>query len=305
MRHSPAPHVHENRGGHHGDARLFAIGFFLNLSFVVVEASYGAISHSMALFADAGHNFGDVMGLGAAWGAQRLSRRAPTHRFTYGLGSSSILAALLNALILMIAVGAIAAEALPRLIAPPPVMAGSVVAVALLGVAINGVTALVLSRGARGELNVASALAHALSDAGISFGVAVSGAIVLATGWLWLDPAVSLVIAALIVASTWQLMRRALAMALHGVPHGIDPTAVRRLLAECAGVDAVHDLHIWPMSTTETALTAHLVMPGGHPGDAALSRLGAELGSRFGIGHVTIQIETGEAECSLIPDHVV
>ncbi|MDE2164864.1 MAG: cation transporter [Alphaproteobacteria bacterium] len=303
--HIPHRHAHHGAAGH---AAPFALALALNLAFVGAETAYGLIGGSMALLADAGHNFGDAMGLAAAFVAARLARREPSHRFTYGLGSSSILAALLNAIILLIAVGAIATEAIQRLIAPTPVAGGTVIAVALAGVIVNGAVALLLSRaGHRHDLNVKSALAHALGDAGVSLGVAASGAVVVATGWLWLDPAVSLIIAAVIVAGTWRLLRRSLAMALHAVPHEIDPAAVRAQLAAMPGVAAVHDLHIWPMSTTETALTVHLVMPDGHPGDAALARLIGELDRRFAIGHATVQIETGDGElvCPLVSERVV
>ncbi|MGH6975673.1 MAG: cation diffusion facilitator family transporter [Stellaceae bacterium] len=290
------------------NAALFALAVALNLAFVAAEALFGLIGGSMALLADAGHNFGDALGLGAAFVATQLARREPSHRFTYGLRSSSILAALLNAIILLIAVGAIAAEAIRRLAAPTPVAGETVIAVALTGVVVNGVIALLLSRGGhQHDLNLKTALVHALSDVGISLGVAASGALVVATGWLRLDPAVSLVIAAIIVVGTWRLLQRGLAMALHAVPHQIDPAAVRAQLAATPGVTAVHDLHIWPMSTTETALTVHLVMPQGHPGDAALSVLIGELDRSFAIGHATIQIETGDGElvCPLVSERVV
>lgn len=305
-------HAHDHHGHTHhsaaGNAALFAFAVVLNLAFVAAEAIFGWLGGSMALLADAGHNFGDALGLGAAFAATQLARREPSHRFTYGLGSSSILAALLNAIILLIAVGAIVAEAIRRLAAPTPVAGEIVIAVALAGVIVNGVIALLLSRGGhQHDLNLKTALFHAISDAGISLGVAASGALVIATGWLQLDPAVGLVIAAIIVIGTWRLLQRGLAMALHAVPHQIDPAAVRRQLAAMPGVAAVHDLHIWPMSTTETALTVHLVMPQGHPGDAALSALIGELDRRFAIGHATIQIETGDGElvCPLVSERVV
>lgn len=305
-------HAHDHHGHTHhsaaGNAALFAFAVVLNLAFVAAEAIFGWLGGSMALLADAGHNFGDALGLGAAFAATQLARREPSHRFTYGLGSSSILAALLNAIILLIAVGAIVAEAIRRLAAPTPVAGEIVIAVALAGVIVNGVIALLLSRGGhQHDLNLKTALFHAISDAGISLGVAASGALVIATGWLQLDPAVGLVIAAIIVIGTWRLLQRGLAMALHAVPHQIDPAAVRTQLAAMPGVAAVHDLHIWPMSTTETALTVHLVMPQGHPGDAALSALIGELDRRFAIGHATIQIETGDGElvCPLVSERVV
>jgi cobalt-zinc-cadmium efflux system protein len=305
-------HGHFSHGHvHHGAASKtapFAFALALNLGLVVAEVAFGLIGGSMALLADAGHNFGDAMGLGAAFIASELGRREPSHRFTYGLGSSSILAALLNAIVLLIAVGAIAAEAIRRLLEPAQVASGTVIVVALAGVIVNGVVALLLWRGDhRHDLNVKSALVHALSDAGVSLGVAASGVVIMATGWFWLDPAVSLVITIVIVAGTWRLLQRSLAMALHAVPHEIDPAAVRAQLATMPGVTAVHDLHIWPMSTTETALTVHLVMPAGHPGDAALSQLIGELDRRFAIGHATIQIETGDGElvCPLVSERVV
>ena len=301
------PHHRHARSGHAqaNQGLIFAFALAINCVFVAVELAYGLIGHSMALIADAGHNFGDMLGLAAAWSAHMLGRREPTGRYTYGLGGSSILAALLNAIILLIAVGAISVEAVQRLIAPQPVAGVIVIWVAALGVAINGLTALVLFRGEHKDLNVTSAMAHALGDAGVSLGVAVSGAVILATGWEWLDPAASLVVSAVIVAGTWNLLRRSLDMALDAVPHGIDSREVRDHLKRLSGVAAVHDLHIWPMSTTETALTAHLVMPAGHPGDAALARFSAELDARFAIGHATFQVETGEQECPLEPDHVV
>ena len=305
-----------SRRGHAGYAhdhsgvtldRVFALATLLNLGFVVVEIGFGFLSHSMALLADAGHNFSDVLGLVAAWTASVLARRRPTQRYTYGFRSSSILAALLNAIILLIAVGAIAVEAVQRLFAPAPVGGGTVIAVALAGVAINGISALLLARGDRGDLNVKSAFAHMLADTLVSLGVVVSGAIILASGWLWIDPAASLVIAVIIVIGTWHLLRHSLDMALNAVPPGIDASAVRRHLDETAGVTAVHDLHIWPLSTTTTALTCHLVIPGGHPGDAVLARIADELHERYGIDHVTIQVETGDPEhpCVLVPDHIV
>jgi cobalt-zinc-cadmium efflux system protein len=285
----------------------FALGTLLNLGFVVVEAVYGVLAHSMALLADAGHNLGDVLGLAAAWAALLLSQRQPSRRFTYGLKSSSILAALLNAIILLIAVGAIAVEAVQRLVEPEPVGGLTIIVVAGIGVIINGATALLLMRGERSELNVKSAIAHMLADMLVSVGVLVSGAVILATGWARLDPLVSLVVGAVIVVGTWHLLRQSLDLALDAVPAGIDPEAVNAYLATVPGVAAIHDLHIWPMSTTDTALTCHLVMPAGHPGDDALDRLSHELQDRFAIVHVTVQVETGDPAhpCRLVPDHVI
>ncbi len=286
---------------------LFALAAALNLGFVAIEAAYGVIGNSVALLADAGHNLGDVLGLLVAWGASVLARRRPTHRYTYGLRSTSILAALFNAIVLLIAVGAIAVEAIDRLVAPQPVASGTVIAVAAIGILVNGATAMLLMRGQRHDLNIRAAIMHMAADAGVSLGVVLAGVGILATGWLWLDPVASLVVALVIVAGTWRLLRDALNMALHAVPAGIDPAAVRDHLAALSGVCAVHDLHIWPMSTTETALTCHLVMPDGHPGDEALARVAQQLHDRFGIEHATVQVETGDPDhpCKLVPDHVV
>ncbi|HEX7970196.1 MAG TPA: cation diffusion facilitator family transporter [Stellaceae bacterium] len=285
----------------------FALAAALNLGFVAIEAAFGIIGHSVALLADAGHNLGDVLGLLVAWSAGMLARRRPTHRYTYGLRSTSILAALFNAIVLLIAVGAIIVEAIDRLMAPQPVATGIVIAVAAIGIVVNGVTAMILMRGHLHDLNVRAAVVHMVADAGVSLGVVLAGIAMMATGWLWLDPAASLVVAVVIVAGTWRLLRDAVNMALHAVPAGIDPAAVREHLAGIAGVCAVHDLHIWPMSTTETALTCHLVMPEGHPGDQALVLVTQELHDRFGIEHATIQVETGDPDhpCKLVPDHVV
>lgn len=286
---------------------VFAVATALNLVFVVVEGVFGFLSNSMALLADAGHNFSDVLGLVAAWAASVLAQRQPTQRYTYGLRSSSILAALLNAIILLIAVGGIAVEAGQRLLAPQPIDGTTMMVVAGVGVVINGTSAFLLGHSHHGDLNVKSAFTHMLSDAVVSLGVVASGAVILLTGWLWFDPATSIVIAGVIVYGTWRLLRHSLDMALHAVPPSIDAAEVRDHLAHIAGVAAVHDLHIWPMSTTTTALTCHLVMPSGHPGDAVLARIADELHTSFAIEHVTIQVETGDPEhpCILVPDHVV
>jgi cobalt-zinc-cadmium efflux system protein len=308
MAHAETEHKHE-----HGDTPVggfglaFALGLALNLGFVGVEAAYGVIAHSMALLADAGHNLSDALGLAVAWTATLLVRRRPSHRFTYGLRSSSILAALFNAIVLLIAVGGIVVEAVNRLAAPEPVASGTVMAVAAIGILVNGTTALLFLRGQHGDINLRAVFLHMAADAGVSLGVVLAGAAILLTGWLWLDSAASLVIAVIIVLGTWRLLAEATTMALHAVPAEIDPGAVREHLAGLAGVGAVHDLHIWPMSTTETALTCHLVMPAGHPGDAVLTQLAHELHDHFAIDHTTIQIETGDPDhpCKLLPDHVV
>ncbi len=300
-------HEHGIGRGPAGFGAAFALGLALNLGFVIIEVAYGVIGNSVALIADAGHNFTDVLGLAIAWSATLLARRRPSHRYTYGLRSSSILAALFNAVVLLIAVGAIAVEAVERLVAPAPVASRTVMAVAAIGIAINGATALLFLRGRSADLNIRAAVQHMLADAAVSLAVVVAGAMILLTGWLWLDPAVSLGVALVIVFGTWRLLRDAVNLALHGVPPGIDAVAVREHLCRHAGVAAVHDLHIWPMSTTETALTCHLVMPGGHPGDEMLAALAHELLQRFGIDHATIQVETGDPDhpCKLVPDHVV
>jgi len=289
----------------HGTA--FAIGTFLNLAFVVIEATYGFIGNSMALLADAGHNLSDVAALAIAWGAAALARRLPSSRFTYGLRSSSILAALFNAVVLYIAVGAIALESIQRLMAPGPIAGVTVIVVASVGIVVNGLTTLLFASGRHSDLNLRGAFQHMIADTLVSVGVVAAGAIILLTGWHWIDPAASLAIVVVIVVGTWDLLRQSMGMALDAVPASIDPEAVRGYLGELPGVGAVHDLHIWPMSTTETALTCHLVMPSGHPGDAMLAALALELDHRFHIHHVTIQVETGDPAhpCELVPDHVV
>lgn len=283
--------------------RAFAWGVALNAAFVAAEAGFGLAADSLALLADAGHNAGDVLGLLLAWWADRLSRRLPTPRRTYGLRRSSVLAALANAALLLVAVGAIAWEAVRRL-HQPPVAGGTVVAVAAIGVAVNAATALLFFAGRRHDLNVRGAFLHMAADAAVSAGVVAAGLVMRATGWAWLDPAVSLAIVAVITAGTWGLLRESLDLALDAVPAGIDPAAVRAYLAGLPGVAAVHDLHIWGMSTTATALTAHLVRPCGRLDDALLARARRELHDRFGIGHVTIQVEAGHP-CDLAPDQVV
>jgi cobalt-zinc-cadmium efflux system protein len=284
----------------------FAVGIGLNLTFVAVEFTYGVFANSVALMADAGHNLSDVLGLVIAWIASALSKRAPSSRYTYGLGGSSILAALFNAVLLLVAVGAIAWEAVLRLFHPEPVASGTVMIVAAIGIIVNGVTAGLFASGRKGDLNIRGAFLHMIADAAVSAGVVVAGMIMLYTGWLWLDPLTSLVIVGVIVWGTWSLLRESLAMSVNAVPGAIDPQAVRRYLESCAGVTAVHDLHIWPLSTTENALTAHLVFPGGHPGDEFLLTAATQLRQRFGIGHTTLQIEISEeTACHLAPGHIV
>jgi cobalt-zinc-cadmium efflux system protein len=299
-------HDHDHHHHHHGHSHApadfgfaFAVAIALNLGFVIIEAGYGVFSHSMALIADAGHNLGDVLGLGVAWMANRLVRRAPSPRFTYGLRSSSILAALFNAVFLLIATGAIAVEAVQRFFQPQAVAGRTVIIVAAIGIVINFATALLFARGRKDDLNIRGAFQHMMADAAVSLGVVIAGFAIVATGLNWIDPAVSLLVSAVIVAGTWSLLRDSMKMTLHGVPPGVDEQAVRRFLEACPGVCALHDLHIWPMSTTETALTCHLIVPSGHPGDAELRRITDLLRDKFAIPHATIQIETDEQDCAL------
>jgi cobalt-zinc-cadmium efflux system protein len=306
MAHDHSSHAHQA----HAPAdygRAFAIGIGLNLAYVAGEAVAGIVAHSLALLADAGHNLSDVLGLGLSWGAAVLSRREPSGRFTYGLGSTSILAALANAAILLVVTGGIAWEAVLRFTAPVPVATGIVVWVAALGIAVNGGTALLFASGSAQDLNVKSAFLHMAGDALVTAGVVVAGVLIGVTGWLWLDPAASLVVSAVIVLGTWGLLRSAIGLALAAVPDGVDAAAVRAHLLALPGVTALHDLHIWGMSTTDTALTCHLVMPQGHPGDAVLNAIAQQLHARFGIAHATIQIELADTDevCALTPEHVV
>jgi len=298
--------VHAHTHGHshpiaHVRTRAFAIGVLLNIAFVAAEAVFGARARSLALLADAGHNLGDVLGLGLAWAAIVLGRRPPTERHTYGLRRASILAALANAILLLVAVGAIVLEALQRLGRPQPVAGATVVAVAAVGVLLNGMTAMLFHSGRAADLNARGAFLHMAADAAVSLGVVVSALVMMRTGWSWLDPAVSLAIGIVIVAGTWGLLRDSLGLAMDAVPPGIDRPAVERYLAQLTGVTAVRDLHIWGMSTTEVALTAHLVMPDAQVDDARLQRIGRELHERFGIEHATIQLERGDGDCAQAP----
>ena len=305
-------HGHSH-AGHHGHShaptdfgRAFLVGITLNTAFVVIEAGFGLAGNSMALLADAGHNLSDVLALIVAWVAARATRRPPSARFTYGYAGSSILAALFNAVFLLVAVGAIALEAVQRLIAPEPVAGLTMVVVAAIGIVVNGATALLFHRGHGEDLNIRGVYLHMLTDAAISAGVVVAGLLVLASGAAWIDPAVSLVVAGLIVWATWSLLRESSALSIAAVPAGIDAAAVRRYLAALPGVDGLHDLHIWGLSTTSSALTAHLVMPDGPPGDDFLAETAEALASRFHIGHVTLQIETrADGWCRLTPDEVI
>lgn len=284
----------------------FPLAVLLNLAFVVAEVAAGVISGSMALLADAGHNFSDVLSLLLAWGASVLAARPPSARFTYGFKSSSILAAIANAALLWVALGAILVETIRRFSDPSPVAGTTMMAVAGLGIAINGASAFLFAKGRKQDLNLRAAFQHLLADAAVSAGVVLAGLLVVLTGRDWIDPVTSLAITGAIAWGSWSLLRDAVKMGLLAVPDDIDESAVRSFLAAQPGVSAVHDLHIWPMSTTETALTAHLVMPGGNPGDGFLLGLAHALVHDFGIHHPTIQIETlGGEDCELESERVV
>jgi cobalt-zinc-cadmium efflux system protein len=307
-------HDHAHSHAHHGHGapataagRAFAIGIALNLAFVVAEIAYGIAADSLALLADAGHNFGDVLGLVFAWGAATLAARAPTPRFTYGLRGSTILAALGNAMLLLVAIGGIAWEALNRLRNPVPVQGTTVIWVAAAGIGVNAFTARLFMHGRDTDLNIRAAYMHMAADALVSVGVVVAGIAMLLTGWERIDPIVSIVVAIVILYGTWGLLRDSVQLALHAVPAQLDPAKVRSHLASLPGVSEIHDLHIWGMSTTETALTAHLVMPAGHPGDDFLCDIVVEVQKRFNICHATFQIETatGKVPCAFAPEHVV
>ncbi|WP_231726168.1 MULTISPECIES: cation diffusion facilitator family transporter [unclassified Sphingomonas] len=300
---------HGGHGHSHAPAsfgRAFAIGTALNIGFVVVEATYGLIAGSVALLADAGHNLSDVLGLLIAWGAATLAKRTPKGRYTYGLRSSSILAALLNALLLLVAIGVIAVEAVRRFAEPSPVAGTTVMIVAAIGIVINGVTALLFMSGRKGDLNIRAAFLHMAADAGVSAGVVLAGLAIVLTGRTWIDPVTSLVIVVVVAVGTWGLLRDSVNMSLQAAPPGVDPARIGAFLRKQRGVKGVHDLHVWPMSTTETALTVHLLVPEGYPGDAFTVEIVKSLKERFGIDHATIQIETDpDADCPLEPDHLV
>ena len=307
--HDHTGHTHLSGGHSHAPADFglaFAIGFALNAGFVIVEFGYGYLSHSVALMADAGHNLADVLGLVVAWVASVLAKRPPSQRYTYGLQGSTIIAALFNAVILLVAVGMILLETFRRFVQPEPVAAATVMVVAAIGIVVNGITAWFFASGSKGDLNLRGVFLHMLSDALLSAGVVVAGGVILLTNWLWLDPLVSLVINALIIWGTWGLLRGSLDMSLAAVPPGVDPASVQAFLEARPGVAEVHDLHIWSMSTTKVALTCHLVMPDGHPGDRFISELCKTLEERFAIGHPTVQIEMGgDLVCSFAPPTVI
>lgn len=310
--HGHHAHGHQGHGHHHalppGDRRrAFQIGVALNIGFVVIEAGFGVVTGSLALLADAGHNLSDVLGLLLAWGASVLAQRPPSRRYTYGLRRSSILGALLNALILLVAMGGIAWEAIRRVQGAPEVPGGVMIGVALVGVVINSATAAMFMAGRETDLNIRGAFLHMAADALVSLGVVLAGIAIVLTGLSWFDPVISLMIVVVVVVGTWNLLRDALDLALDAVPSHIEPAAVQLFLSELPGVNRVHDLHIWAMSTTETALTAHLIMPEGHPGDGFLAQTCHDLRGRFQINHSTLQIELDDSDhaCVLEPDNRV
>jgi cobalt-zinc-cadmium efflux system protein len=311
MSHDHDHHQHDHHGhgfGHHhampdpaANGRTFALVIGLNIGFVAIEFVYGFIANSTALMADAGHNLSDVLGLMLAWGATVLAKSPPTGRYTYGLRGSSILAALGNGLLLMVACGAIAWEAVHRFSEPASVQGLTVSIVAAIGVVINGFSAWLLLAGSKGDLNLRGAYLHMAADAALSLGVVISGLAIMATNWNWIDPVVSLAIVVVIVLGTWSLLRESVQLSMAAVPRGVDADAVGSYLAGQPGVKEVHDLHIWALSTTENALTAHVVMPGGYPGDRVLDEMVARLRSDFGIHHCTLQVEEGTThhDCAL------
>jgi cobalt-zinc-cadmium efflux system protein len=299
--------AHDHDHHHHGHShtptdfgRAFAIATILNLALVVVQVVYGLLADSIALLADAGHNFGDALGLILAWGAHALGKVKVSERFTYGFRSASILSALINAVLLLVATGAIALEAFRRLAEPSPVAGGTVMIVAGAAIVINGFSAWLLMAGNKGDLNVRGAFLHLIADAAVSVAVVVAGGLILLTGWSWLDPAASLIIAVVIVAGTWKLLRESFRLSMDAVPRGIALDKVREHLEGLPQVTAVHDLHVWAMSTTENALTAHLVMDNGHPGDKFLAKLSHDLDHDFKIQHATVQIEIGDGNVCVL-----
>ena len=303
--HSHGGHGHDHGGGNYN--RAFAISIALNTGFVIIEPVYGILANSLALLADAGHNLSDVLGLLLAWGATILARRRPTARRTYGLRRSSILAALLNAILLLVASGAIAWEAIQRFSEPSSESGGTIIGVAAVGSAINTGSALMFMADRHNDLNIRGAFLHLIADAAVSLGAVLAGIAIVATGWLWFDPIMSLIIVVVIVLGTWQLFQESLNLITDAVPASIEPLAVRTYLAGLPGVTGVHDLHIWAMSTTETALTAQLVMPTVYPGNAFLVQINRELHDLFGIEHTTLQVETGDPSypCPLAQENVV
>lgn len=305
-------HSHAHGHGHHGHSHApekfgfaFGVGIILNTVFIIIEIVYGLLSDSLALLADAGHNISDVLGLLIAWIAIWLGKKAPTNKRTYGYRRSSILAALFNAVFLLVAIGAIAWEAIQRFSAPESVAGKTVIIVAAIGIVINTVTALLFMSGRKNDLNIRGAFLHMAADALVSVGVVVAGFVILWTGWEWLDPTLSLVIVIVIFFGTWGLLKESLNLSLDAVPEGIDLNQIKDYLSKLPTILEVHDLHIWGMSTTEAALTVHLIRSEIDDNDELLQRLTKELHDQFGIEHATIQIEKGTFACSLQPDGTI
>lgn len=302
--HGHSSHSHHDRHGPHGHmptdfSRAFAFGIALNIIYIIVEVTYGILAGSMALLADAGHNLSDVLGLAVAWAGAELSKKPPSKQFTYGFGGSSILAALLNGLLLLVACGAIAWEAIGRFSSQSDVASTTVIIVASIGIVINFATAMLFIRGQKEDINVRGAFLHMMADAGVSAGVVLGGIAIYFTGFNWIDPLISLAIVALIFWSTWGLLSEAVRMSLAGVPRNVDAEEVLSALSGLDGVETVHDLHIWPMSTSENAMTAHLVIPGGHPGKGFLADVQDRMKEKFAIHHITIQIELEDEEAEI------
>ena len=284
-------HSHAHAHDPHDYSRAFAIGITLNLGIVLLQATYGFLGNSMALLSDAGHNLSDVLGLVVAWAGALMAKRSASRRFTYGFKKASILAALSNALFLLVAVGAIAAEAIHRLFQPAHADPHAMIWVAAVAIAVNLLTALLFARGRRSDINLRAAFLHMAADAAVSAAVVAAGYVILLTGEQWVDPAMSLAIAAVILWGSIGLLRESLGMSLMGVPTGIELDQVEAELARLDGVETVHDLHVWALSTTENALTVHLVAPGAASTDALLDAARGMLHDRFAIEHCTIQIE--------------
>ena len=314
---TPHKHHHTHSGHHHthnhqihnepkSQGFAFVSAIFLNTVFVIVEFSYGFIANSTALMADAGHNLSDVLGLLLAWGATILSRKLPNERYTYGLRSTTIIAALANAMFLLIACGAIAWEAIHRFSQAPIVAGLTVTIVAGIGIVINGLSAWLFVKESKSDLNIRGAYLHMAGDAAVSLGVVLAGIAIIYTDWYWLDPVISLVIVLVIVFTTWGLLRDSMRLALVAVPAHIDVSEVATYLRQCQGVTDIHDLHVWGMSTTESALTTHLVMPMGYPGDAFMDTIVSTLKERYAIQHCTLQVELGTTNhaCALHPSKI-
>jgi cobalt-zinc-cadmium efflux system protein len=296
--HGSHDHSHDHTSENFGGA--FGIAIALNVALVLGQVWYGFAANSLALLADAGHNFGDVLGLVMAWAAFALADWKPSKRFTYRMHAASILSAFGNGLLLLVAIGAIVYEAIRRLLHPEPVATLDVIIVAALAVVVNGLSAWLLSGGSRSDINMRGAFLHMLADAGVSVAVIAAAVGIIFTGWQWLDPAASLVISAVILWGTWRLLREAIRLSLNAAPREVDPHEVRNYLQGLPQVASLHDLHIWAMSTRETALSCHLVLPGGHPGDDFLRRVAHDLHDKFDIDHPTLQVELGDAaECQL------